>query len=400
MSTKIYLQFVLILFVLVSQLFGPRPAAFAYQTSGVSSDVRALSGGLRLELTEKELVAFVALDVNKFWAEVFAQAGLRYTEPKIFYVSTSSNLKTACGTVNTSVGPFYCSEDSSVYFIKSGLWDAGLHGSVEETGDFATALIVAHEISHHVQYLLGISDAVAKRQERLGSDQESINRLDRYFELEADCFAGMWGNTARARGMMEDGDLEEGIRILHHIGDDSVGVNDPGNYTHGSAQERMAWFLVGYMNGNVGMCDAIKAEGVLPHHADPITSFFVNASQKSCKLVDDGVAETVRTIRCVFKDNGHTFKVDYDEWSSERAWMNNLSEWSQSDDLVVERSWRSSGTGGYKGPYLIVGSENQTSTLLWGVSGTKLTGTIYWYDDDYDSLKNWFLEYGNTHNAR
>lgn len=384
----------------VNDLENPEPA---------SPGVQALVGAPDIRSAEEQFVAFVASDVNQEWSTVFADSGYRYTAPGLIFIDSSGTVRSACQPGHTSKGPFYCSADHTIYFVKSELWDAGLHSSVEAVGDFATALIVAHEISHHVQNLLGISESVDVAEQELANDQGAVNALSALVELQADCLAGIWGYTAGMRGMMEYGDIEEGITILHHIGDDSLGVSNPGDYTHGSAQNRIEWFLVGYESGNLSLCNTFAAKGIPPQQPvpteitplpsyDAITRFFVNASSESCETVDDNVAGTIQTIRCTFEDQGYTVQVDYDEWSSEEAWINMLNEWSNSNALIAEKAWESTAANGHAGSYVIVRSQDDTSLLLWGVSGTRLTGTLYWYDQDDSAAENWFLQYGNYHN--
>ena len=201
----------------------------------------------------KEFVAFVVTDVNNAWTAIFASAGQQY-EPTRLVVFTAG-VRTACGDAAAAVGPFYCPADRLVYL------DLDFFRELEQRfgapGDFAQAYVIAHEIGHHVQNLLGIMDQVAAAQR---ADPSRANDLSVRLELQADCFAGVWAHTAYEENQLEQGDLEEGLTAASAVGDDTIqeratGRIDPDTFTHGTSQQRRDWFLRGFQEGTVAACD-------------------------------------------------------------------------------------------------------------------------------------------------
>lgn len=205
---------------------------------------------------EAELVDFtryVVNDVNATWAEIFAQAGDEYRDAEL--VLFRDGVQTGCGAATSAVGPFYCPPDQTAY-LDLGFFRE-LNGRFDAPGDFAQAYVIAHELGHHVQNVLGISDDVSRRQQ---AEPDQANELSVRLELQADCFAGIWGHSVYNRGVLEDGDLQEGLTAAAAVGDDriqeSAGIDvDPETWTHGSAAERQEWFNRGFDTGDVNQCD-------------------------------------------------------------------------------------------------------------------------------------------------
>ena len=213
---------------------------------------------------EQEQVAFVKVvlaDTEDTWKPLFQQIGKRYREPRV--VLYRGAVRSACGLGESAMGPFYCPGDEKVY-LDLGFFDelARRHGA---PGDFAQAYVIAHEIGHHVQKLLGTSDKVHQLRRRL--DKAAGNRLSVRQELQADCYAGIWAHHAqRQRQLLEPGDIQEGLTAASAIGDDrlqreATGRVVPDAFTHGTSEQRVRWFSRGFKQGNLKACDTF-AKGV------------------------------------------------------------------------------------------------------------------------------------------
>ncbi len=205
-----------------------------------------------------EFVSVVLADTEDTWNPLFQQMGKRYQEPKL--VLFSGAVRSACGTANSAVGPFYCPADQKVYIDLSFYDDLkNRHGA---PGDFAQAYVIAHEVGHHVQTLLGISSQVRQAQSKVSKTQ--ANQLSVKQELQADCFSGMWAYHAnRARQVVEPGDIEEALTAASAIGDDTLqrqaqGYVRPESFTHGSAKQRVKWFKEGFKTGKIESCNTFK----------------------------------------------------------------------------------------------------------------------------------------------
>lgn len=189
------------------------------------------------------------------WNDLFNRMGQSYQEPRL--VLFSDAVESGCGVTSAAVGPFYCPADAQVYLDQAFFRD--LDRRFGAPGDFAQAYVVAHEVGHHVQNLLGISSQVSAMQQR--SDQEGANQLSVRLELQADCFAGVWGFHANQRArLLEPGDVEEGLRAAAAIGDDrmqkmSTGWVQPESWTHGSSEMRVEWLNRGLTSGDPEACD-------------------------------------------------------------------------------------------------------------------------------------------------
>ncbi len=245
--------------------------AFAYFTGTFDSVKTALLGGtpqvtqttvpLRQTPEEKELADFVSVilaDTERTWTDIFRQMGRTYEEPRL--VLFREAVQSACGVADTAVGPFYCPNDRQVY-IDLGFYNQ-LKRDLGAPGDFAQAYVIAHEVGHHVQTLLGISDKVASLRAHGGNANDLSVRL----ELQADCFAGVWANHAEhAQKLLESGDIEEGLNAASAIGDDrlqqrSTGRVRPDSFTHGTSAQRVHWFKTGLDTGDLNACNTFEPQ--------------------------------------------------------------------------------------------------------------------------------------------
>jgi predicted metalloprotease len=225
----------------------------------VSTSPKALSP------QEQELAdfsAFVLADTEDTWKVKFQEQGQTYREPTL--VLFNNRVNSACGMATSATGPFYCPGDQQLYLDLSFFDD--LKNRHQAGGDFAQAYVIAHEVGHHIQTLLGISDQV--RQAGRGKSQAQVNALSVRQELQADCFAGMWGNAANTeRGLLDPGDLEEALTAATAIGDDRL-MRDagkgvvPDSFTHGTSAQRVKWFKRGFESGDFASCDTFAAESL------------------------------------------------------------------------------------------------------------------------------------------
>lgn len=204
-------------------------------------------------------IAAVLGETEDTWSEIFRQRGLTYTPPKL--VLYRDYMPTACGSGSAAAGPFYCPLDHKVYLDLSFFQQ--LSDEFEAPGQFAEAYVLAHEVGHHVQNLLGIADKVRAAQEN--ASREEANRLSVKLELQADCFAGVWARNAEAsKHFLEEGDIESALRAAAAVGDDTLqkrtrGYVVPESFTHGSAAQRDNWFKRGLNGGTIESCDTFSA---------------------------------------------------------------------------------------------------------------------------------------------
>jgi predicted metalloprotease len=209
---------------------------------------------------QKDFVSVVLADTEDTWTEQFQAMGRTYEAPHL--VLFRDGVQSACGFAETAVGPFYCPGDHKVY-LDLAFFDE-LSRRFGAPGDFAEAYVVAHEVGHHVQTLLGISAKVREAQN--GADKATVNALSVRTELQADCFAGVWANHAdRERQVLEPGDVEEALNAATQIGDDRLqkqarGYVVPESFTHGTSAQRVRWFRAGLDNGELGACDTFNAD--------------------------------------------------------------------------------------------------------------------------------------------
>lgn len=205
-----------------------------------------------------QFVAVVLADTEDVWNQQFAQMGRTYEEPKL--VLFSGSVRSACGMASSAVGPFYCPGDQNLY-IDLSFYDE-LQRRFGAPGDFAQAYVIAHEVGHHVQNLLGITGKLDAMRGRVS--QEEFNRLSVRLELQADFLAGVWAHhTQRAKQVLEAGDVEEALRAATAIGDDNIqkqtqGYVVPDSFTHGSSEQRVRWFSKGFRTGDVSQGDTFS----------------------------------------------------------------------------------------------------------------------------------------------
>lgn len=205
-----------------------------------------------------DFVSVVLADTEDTWQEIFSQSGAVYEKPTL--VLFSGGVQSACGFAEAAVGPFYCPADKKIYIDLS--FYQTLRDRLGAPGDFAQAYVIAHEVGHHVQNLIGISTKVHAQRNQLTPVE--YNKLSVKLELQADCFSGVWANHAqRARNVIEPGDIDEALNAASMIGDDhlqsqSQGYVVPDSFTHGTSEQRVRWFRIGYDTGEVGSCNTFK----------------------------------------------------------------------------------------------------------------------------------------------
>lgn len=225
--------------------------------SGYEQSQSAPSGSASEEDT-KAFVATVLAETEDTWNGIFQANGQTYEEPKL--VLFRGGIESACGSASSASGPFYCPGDHKVYLDMS-FFDE-LSQRFNASGDFAEAYVIAHEVGHHVQNLLGILPKVNAQRQRM-SEADS-NAMSVRVELQADCFAGIWGKYTEQKGLLEQGDLEEALNAATQIGDDTLqkrtqGYVVPESFNHGTSAQRSEWFKRGFDSGKLSSCDTFSA---------------------------------------------------------------------------------------------------------------------------------------------
>lgn len=250
-----------VVLALIAMFFGVDPSVVLNQAGNIAPAEQA-AGPRQSSPEEDKLAEFISVvlaDTEDAWTTLFRQDGAEYTKPKL--VLFSGAVESACGHAQAAMGPFYCPADSKVYLDLSFFDDlASRHGA---HGDFAQAYVVAHEVGHHVQNLLGIADKVHAERQRM-SEAES-NEVQVRMELQADCLAGVWTHHAqKQRQILEQGDIEEALGAAAAVGDDRLqqqarGYVVPESFTHGSSAQRAKWFTAGARSGDLNACNTFKA---------------------------------------------------------------------------------------------------------------------------------------------
>ena len=252
----------IVIAIAASYFFGIDPSVIL----GLMSDAPSQSASQapsRKPPANDEMARFVSKvlgSTEATWEQIFREGNSRYEQPKLVLFSGAT--PTACGTGQSAMGPFYCPEDHKVYIDLSFYQD--LKTRFHAPGEFAQAYVIAHEVGHHVQNLLGISDTVHRA--RQGASTARSNALSVRMELQADCFAGVWGNRAdAAKNIIEPGEIEQALNAASAIGDDrlqqqSQGRIVPESFTHGTSEQRMRWFKRGMDSGDLRQCDTFKAK--------------------------------------------------------------------------------------------------------------------------------------------
>ncbi|MBO2944622.1 zinc metallopeptidase [Paenibacillus sp. F411] len=238
-----------IIIVLVITLLGGNPGELLGSLGGASEP----SGAYTETAEEQELTQFVSVvlaDTEEVWQEVFRKEGMEYEEPTL--VLYTGSVQSACGTAGASVGPFYCPGDRKLY-IDLSFYDE-LRREFNAPGDFAMAYVVAHEVGHHVQTLLGTSAQLNQYRQQLS--EEEYRKYQVRFELQADYLAGVWAHHVQGENLLEEGDLEEALAAASAVGDDTIqkkarGYAVPESFTHGTSEQRKSWFYKGFERGTL-----------------------------------------------------------------------------------------------------------------------------------------------------
>ncbi len=250
-----------LLIVLIASFLGVDPGALLPQ-DGPAAGVEQ-SGPIQetaREAEQRETVEYVLGDTEQTWGEIFRTSGYQYREPTL--VLFRDGVQSGCGFAQAAVGPFYCPLDQKVY-IDLGFFDE-LGTRFGAPGDFAQAYVVAHEVGHHVQNLVGVADRVRQLQQQ--TSQAGANELSVRMELQADCYAGVWAHHAETqRDRLEEGEVEEGLRAAAAVGDDTIqrrsqGRVVPESFTHGSSEQRTQWFMRGFQTGDEDQCDTFGGQ--------------------------------------------------------------------------------------------------------------------------------------------
>jgi hypothetical protein len=208
----------------------------------------------------KQFVGVILAETENVWNGIFQQEGQRYPEPKL--VMFYDSIRSACGQASSATGPFYCPGDSKVY-LDTNFFDT-LAKRFDASGDFAQAYVIAHEVGHHVQNVIGVLPKF--NQMRRSMSQTEVNQMSVRVELQADCFAGIWAHYTDQKGLLEKGDLEEALNAATQIGDDAIqkrtqGYVVPESFNHGTSEQRRAWFLAGFESGKLSECNTRVFEG-------------------------------------------------------------------------------------------------------------------------------------------
>jgi len=252
--------------IVIAALFGVDPRQLlgtdpSQDPNAGQQQTRQAPGQPQQNDEQLEFVKRVLGSTETTWGDIFRRNGSTYREPKLRLFT--GQVESACGVAGASVGPFYCPGDERVY-IDLSFYDE-LRSRFRAPGDFAQAYVIAHEIGHHVQKLVGTSDKVTAMQQRASEVQS--NRLSVMLELQADCYAGVWGFYAQQRGILDPGDLEEALRAASAIGDDRLqqeaqGRVVPDSFTHGTSEQRTRWFKQGFDTGDMRRCDTFNSRGM------------------------------------------------------------------------------------------------------------------------------------------
>jgi len=247
-----------IVVTLIALYFGVDPSAILDQMATAPTSAERQAGPSGRSPEENKLAEFssvVLADTEDVWGQVFKQNGATYSNPKLVLYTGAA--ESACGYAQSAMGPFYCPNDQKLYLDLSFFSD--LHTRYGAAGDFAQAYVIAHEVGHHVQNLLGILEKAHAAQE--GASKEGANAIQVRVELQADCLAGVWANKAdQMKHVLESGDIEEALAAAAGVGDDRLqrqarGYVVPESFTHGSSDQRMRWFSIGAKSGDMGRCN-------------------------------------------------------------------------------------------------------------------------------------------------
>ncbi|SDE10988.1 hypothetical protein SAMN02799630_04725 [Paenibacillus sp. UNCCL117] len=247
-----------IILVIIVMLMGGNPGDMLQRmgTAGTSTSAPYTQTAQEQELAE--FVSVVLADTEDVWTRLFQERGLTYTKPTL--VLFTDSVQSACGAAASSMGPFYCPGDHKLY-IDLSFYDQ-LQREFKAPGDFAMAYVIAHEVGHHVQTLLGTTGKLDPLRKSLS--QTEYNKIQVRFELQADYLAGVWAHFAESMNLLDEGDLEEALTAASAVGDDTIqrraqGRVVPESFTHGTAEQRMRWFRQGYQSGDMNGGDTFSA---------------------------------------------------------------------------------------------------------------------------------------------
>jgi uncharacterized protein len=246
----------LLLVLAVSCLTGTNPLALLNMVEEVSpQQTQSAPTGAPTNDPAAEFIAVVLADTEETWNRVFSSAGRQYQEPVL--VLFEDAVRSACGSASSASGPFYCPADQKVYLDLTFFRE--LDRRFGAPGDFAQAYVVAHEVGHHVQNVLGINRQVQQAQQ--GGNRAGANALSVQLELQADCLAGVWGHHANKKQLLDPGDVEEGLSAAAAIGDDRLtgGRVSPESFTHGTSEQRARWLRQGLQTGDINSCDTFRS---------------------------------------------------------------------------------------------------------------------------------------------
>lgn len=252
-----------IVMVLVAMYFGVDPTTILNMGQGMSQMPSDTSEPIPENDDMAIFVSKVLGSTEDTWDKIFQQSGYQYPAPKL--VLFRGQTSTACGTGQAAMGPFYCPADKKVY-IDLTFYDE-MKNRFNAPGDFAQAYVIAHEVGHHIQNLMGTSDKVQQARQSARNDAEA-NQYSVRLELQADCYAGVWAHHADGKNrILEAGDVEEAMRAAAAIGDDALqkqaqGYTVPDSFTHGTSEQRMRWFNQGLTVGDINKCDTFSASRV------------------------------------------------------------------------------------------------------------------------------------------
>ena len=248
---------------LVAMYFGVDPSVILNMGQGLQQKAPVEAQAIPADDPMAKFVAKVLGSTEDTWGKIFAESGQQYLAPKL--VLFSGQTPTACGSGQAAMGPFYCPGDQKVYIDLSFYQE--MKTRFNAPGDFAQAYVIAHEVGHHIQNLMGTSDKVQQARQNARNEAQA-NQYSIRLELQADCYAGVWANHADgANRILEQGDVEEAMTAAAAIGDDALqkqaqGYAVPDSFTHGTSQQRMHWFNQGLSTGNIKQCDTFSAKAI------------------------------------------------------------------------------------------------------------------------------------------
>lgn len=248
---------ILVVIFIVLRFMGIDPLALLSEAPDQAPQTSTSSGANQATDEETRFIATVLADTEDTWNAIFASEGQTYREPVLVLFSDSA--QSACGYASSAVGPFYCPRDSKLYLDTS--FFRALSQKFGAGGDFAQAYVIAHEVGHHVQNLIGVLPKFNEMRQAMS--EVEANRMSVRVELQADCFAGIWAHSAAQKGYLETGDIDEALNAANQIGDDTLqqrskGYVVPDSFNHGTSEQRKTWFMRGLENGSIEDCDTFN----------------------------------------------------------------------------------------------------------------------------------------------